>query len=306
MPYRTLILLLLCAVLLLFSAGVTKENIDGIDVSFGPYVRYHLDDHWHGWSSIEHMVVFGDSWSATRFDPLGPPPSVENPLGNPPYPGETSSNKANWIDYLVYDYNQSLVLTANFAIGGATVEGVGEGDSRRMELQIKQSFAALHKNGTGEVLYDWKSKSSLFVLWIGINDVVDHYDRKAPLDEMFAIYAGLLDWLYETGARNFFIVDVPPLEYSPLGVAHHDFDGWHDLVLNYNQYVDRLTWNFTQAYHDVTTFHFSSYDLLDDIMQEPCKLPDACGLKITKEYCKACKCYFSQQWCPSLANVSPS
>lgn len=289
------LLLILCAILLLFSSGPTSYRAqdadvpDDVEVYVAPYVRYHLDEHWHGWPSIEHMVVFGDSWSDTRFDYKGARPSAENPLGNPPYPGETSSNIANWIDYLVYDYNQSLVLTANFAIGGATIEGVHEGDDRRMELQVTEYFASLHKNSTGGVLYDWKSNSSLFTIWIGINDVVDHYDRKAPLDETFEMYADLIDWLYQTGARNFFIVDVPPLEWSPLAESHHDFDAWQLLVRDYNHRVDRLTWNFTEAYHDVTTFHFSSYQLLTDVMETPCVLPESCKIKVTKAYCDACE-----------------
>ena len=49
-------------------------------------------------------------------------PSLGNPLGNPPYPGYTSSNGPNWVDYLTVKYNQSLVETYNIAFGGATID----------------------------------------------------------------------------------------------------------------------------------------------------------------------------------------
>ena len=46
---------------------------------------------WPGWSGIEHMFIFGDSYTTTGFEVNGTQPSRENPLGNPEYPGYTSS-----------------------------------------------------------------------------------------------------------------------------------------------------------------------------------------------------------------------
>jgi len=47
--------------------------------------------HWNGWSNIEHLVTFGDSISNTHFRVNGKQPSAENPLGNPPFPGQTTA-----------------------------------------------------------------------------------------------------------------------------------------------------------------------------------------------------------------------
>ncbi|KAJ8609976.1 hypothetical protein MRB53_038816 [Persea americana] len=49
----------------------------------GPYVQYRPGPHWHGWQNVQHMIVFGDSWSITGFVPEKEQPSIENPLGNP-------------------------------------------------------------------------------------------------------------------------------------------------------------------------------------------------------------------------------
>jgi hypothetical protein len=49
-------------------------------------------------------VVFngsGDSYSSTGYDVTGKYPSESNPLGNPPYPGWTTSGGPNWVFALV-------------------------------------------------------------------------------------------------------------------------------------------------------------------------------------------------------------
>jgi len=39
----------------------------------------------------------GDSYSSIGYDVDGDVPSLRNPLGNPPYPGETWSAGPNWV-----------------------------------------------------------------------------------------------------------------------------------------------------------------------------------------------------------------
>lgn len=64
----------------------------------------------------------GDSYTTPGFNDTGVQPSIGNPLGNPNYPGYTSSNGPNWVDFLTVKYNESQVLTCNLAYGGATFE----------------------------------------------------------------------------------------------------------------------------------------------------------------------------------------
>ncbi|KIJ30182.1 carbohydrate esterase family 16 protein [Sphaerobolus stellatus SS14] len=48
---------------------------------------------------IEHFFSFGDSYTDTGFNITGPfaGPGVANPLGNPVFPGFTSSGGENWV-----------------------------------------------------------------------------------------------------------------------------------------------------------------------------------------------------------------
>src|SRR3989337_2759760 len=71
--------------------------------------------------AVDYLITFGDSYSQTGFDVTLSKPSAANPLGNPSYPGWTSSGGPNWIGYLVKDYNASSLYSYNFAYGGATV-----------------------------------------------------------------------------------------------------------------------------------------------------------------------------------------
>jgi hypothetical protein len=64
----------------------------------------------------------GDSYTSTGFNPGGTAPNRGNPIGNPNFPGSTTTGGANWIDFDTATYNNSLVLTWNYAVGGATID----------------------------------------------------------------------------------------------------------------------------------------------------------------------------------------
>jgi len=81
-----------------------------------------LGSQWPGWDGIKHLVVFGDSITTARFNVTGDQPSKVNPIGNPPFPGITSSIGENWISYLTATYNATFLKTVNLATGGATVD----------------------------------------------------------------------------------------------------------------------------------------------------------------------------------------
>lgn len=63
----------------------------------------------------------GDSYTSIGFNERGYQPTRTNPLGNPEYPGWTSSNGPNWAEFLTVKYNKSELLTYDFAFGGATI-----------------------------------------------------------------------------------------------------------------------------------------------------------------------------------------
>jgi hypothetical protein len=140
--------------------------------------------YWEGWHTIEHLFTFGDSWTSTGFIPYGPQPNASNPIGNPPFPGLTSTNGANWFEHLITRYNESEVKSYNLASGGAVVDAMLVHQFlptgiRSLIEQIRWDWLPNYgrrgriKGRYGDV---WGAQNSLFSIWIGINDVTRSND----------------------------------------------------------------------------------------------------------------------------------
>ncbi|KAK2464398.1 hypothetical protein APHAL10511_003546 [Amanita phalloides] len=142
----------------------------------------------------------GDSYTATGFDPSGILPSIGNPLGNPPYPGSTATRGANWVDYLTTTYNESLIFTYNLAYGGATI------DSKLVKPylptvksltdQVNEYMASFSDHPAS---VPWKTRNTLFSIWIGINDIGNSFylggDRNEFNEVLLDAYFGLVEKL---------------------------------------------------------------------------------------------------------------
>ncbi|KZV76539.1 carbohydrate esterase family 16 protein [Peniophora sp. CONT] len=172
-----------------------------------------------------YWFSFGDSYTQTGFDPTGVLPTVGNPLGNPAYPGWTATGGANWIDQATTASNHSLVLTYNYAYGGATINAslVTPYEPTVLSLgdQVDQYLAQPNVGSDNKI---WTSDNALFSVWIGINDLGNSYyesgDRDAFNDVLLDNYFELVEKLFDTGARNFLFLNVPPTDRSPLILAY--------------------------------------------------------------------------------------
>jgi hypothetical protein len=135
---------------------------------------------WPGYHKISHIFAFGDSYTSTGFKVTGSQPTSGNPTGNPSFPGITSSNGPNWMDYLVARYNASEIMTYNLAHGGATVDDklakpVYPRVVRTLNNQIRDDWLPVYGSRglvKGKFRDVWGAENSLFTLWIGINDVL--------------------------------------------------------------------------------------------------------------------------------------
>jgi phospholipase/lecithinase/hemolysin len=175
-------------------------------------------------SGVNYWFSFGDSYTTTGFSTTGTLPSVGNPLGNPAYPGYTGGGGSNWVDDLTTIYNKSKILTYNYAYGGATINAslVAPYEPTVLSLidQVNlYSSTAASKPATSP----WTSANALFSVWIGINDIGNSYyesgDRNAFSDTLLNAYFAQVQKLYNSGARNFLFVNVPPIDRSPLMLA---------------------------------------------------------------------------------------
>lgn len=144
-----------------------------------------------------------------------------NPLGNPAFPGYTTSGGANWIGLLVSKYNLTTLLSYNFAYGGATTDAnlVTPYEPTVLSFvdqvtEFSQSIAS-HPAST-----PWTSANSLFGVWMGVNDVGNTYYQSnftAITNAIMVVYFQQLQILYNAGARNFVLLNVPrKCDFVPL------------------------------------------------------------------------------------------
>ncbi|CAJ2505488.1 Uu.00g128820.m01.CDS01 [Anthostomella pinea] len=224
-------------------------------------------------------------------------PSALNPLGNPPYPGYTSSNGPNWVDYLTVKYNASLLQTYNLAYGGATVASDLVAPYLPTVLSVKQQvqteFLPGYTGSSSEA--SWTGADSVFAIWIGINDVGNSYGSGASASdalnaEIFSVYSGLVDQLYDAGARNFMFIYVPPVDRSPLTVGQGassttvekaDIASWNARVASQ---AAALKSNHTA---DANVWTYDANKLFTDVLNNPATYPQTAGIKNTTAYCDA-------------------
>ncbi|KAI0147715.1 hypothetical protein GGR57DRAFT_243062 [Xylariaceae sp. FL1272] len=197
-----------------------------------------------GSSATQYFITFGDSYSQTGFNvTTGPLADASNPLGNPTFPGWTTTGGKNWIGDLITEYNKTLLLNYNFAYGGATTSAalVTPYDPSVLSLvdqvdEFSNSIAS-HPSTT-----PWTSDNTLFGIWIGVNDVGNSWYASNVTDIMNAImdvYTDQLQILYDAGGRNFLLLSVPPIQETPLMLAQGaDTDAAEAAIIT--QYNDLL------------------------------------------------------------------
>jgi hypothetical protein len=126
-----------------------------------------------GWSETRYMFVLyvlydgtdgsGDSLSSIEYDVNGAYPDEKNPIGNPPYPGTTTSGGANWVGYLATKYNDSTILAYDYAQSGGVVQWV--------DGQVNQLF--LPRAGQKPNYAPWSSNDSLFSMPFMFSNISD-------------------------------------------------------------------------------------------------------------------------------------
>ncbi|KAL0955540.1 hypothetical protein HGRIS_001776 [Hohenbuehelia grisea] len=239
---------------------------------------------------------FGDSYTQTGFNPSGALPSTGNPIGNPAYPGNTATGGQNWVGYDTTVFNKSLVLTYNYAYGGATIDAklVPPFSSSVVSLtdQVNQFL-----NGAGKkpASSPWTSDNSLFSIWIGINDIGSTYsqsgDRAAFSDTLlnaeFALVQKLVSnddiffvfvtnmpptvYLSDVGARNFLFVNVPPVDRSPLMISQgaNAQSTEKTVILGFNSKLAAKIDAFKASHAGVQTWLWDSNAAFTTILNSP-------------------------------------
>ncbi|KAI9373908.1 hypothetical protein BJX61DRAFT_551898 [Aspergillus egyptiacus] len=170
-------------------------------------------------SNVLSLFTFGDSYTTTGFNASSTQPSLGNPMENPRLGSGTAADSINWVGYLATVYNSTPVLSYNHAVYGATVDNsIAPNVPGDLVHQVSHSFEP-HYCGSGSGSNPiWAPDAALFSLWFGINDIYRVYLEPNASDKVAFVmesYFRLVDKLYDCGARDFLIMNVPPVDRSP-------------------------------------------------------------------------------------------
>jgi len=213
---------------------------------------------WQGFSKIQHIFIFGDSFSSVRWDyQASPHPSLKSPLGVT-FPGVTYAEpgKPNWVGHLVKSRPPETIVIYDYARGSDFVSSL----ERQIIYQYLPNVARKPSSA------QWDSNDTLFTTWIGINDL-------ALIDDSDGVYntlRGLFRYqerLYASGARNFLLFDLPPIHRSPS--ARDDTDTVLQQYHTWNLTLEQELRKWASTHPDITAFLFSSWDSFSRVLDDP-------------------------------------
>ncbi|KAG8813972.1 hypothetical protein FRC17_001353 [Serendipita sp. 399] len=202
---------------------------------------------WPKLSNIRNFFIFGDSYSSViEEEETLPNPTSSHPLGSSePFPGDPWTGQGpNWVGHLLLrltnqSYNNStssLFHNSNLRIYDYAKAG---DDVNGLAHQVRTKFL-----GKQARTVRWNAQDSLFVLWIGINDLAEAYHPSRPMKQLFQ----LVEELHDAGARNVLLIDCPPIHKTP--AAHPDFGPDSERYEAWNRLLYAQARLFVQRHQD--------------------------------------------------------
>ncbi|KAI9642487.1 hypothetical protein NHQ30_009292 [Ciborinia camelliae] len=226
-------------------------------------------------TDTKYLFSFGDSYSKTDFNITGTKPSAENPIGNPAFPGYTTDNGINWIGHLVETYNSSLLLSYNFAYGGAVINVsiVAPYEDTVLTL-VNQTAEFIDNLSPPPSDAKWTADNSLFAIWFGVNDIGYSYWLSNETEVISAIFDSdfaQVQLLYDAGGRNFLFLTCLPIDKSPMMLAYGDSITSSEAIViaAYNNELNSQVAAFKSANTDVTTHVFDTQIPFNTALNDP-------------------------------------
>ncbi|KAK1621481.1 hypothetical protein BDP81DRAFT_456175 [Colletotrichum phormii] len=238
--------------------------------------------------SVGLEAQFDRPYGSNQYPVIGIP--------TPSYPGWTSCNGPNWVDYLTVKHNASLLYTYNLAYGGATVDADLVKPYADTVLTLKDQVQTLFSNAyAAKTASAWTGADSVFAFWIGVNDIGNSYwngaDATSALNtKIVYVYQGLAKELYEAGARNFVWLTTPPVDRTPMLLAENA-DAQKlckDDVADFNGRVNAMAKNVT-TWEGANSWVVDANGVFNSVLDNVAKFDSTKGYKNTTGYCDAYK-----------------
>jgi phospholipase/lecithinase/hemolysin len=220
----------------------------------------------HGKSTpFSRIIVFGDSLSDTgNFYHL-----TGGRLPPEPYFEGRFSDGPLWVEYLAEALGMQLFAEDDYAVAGATTghdnlnNGVLGLSYPGMQDQITE-FLMAHQAGGAD-------PDALYVLWAGANDffvtLQSGGDPAALIGGGISNTVRAVQTLWQAGARNILVVNVPDLGLTPYGLASGLNDAITHLCFVYDETLDGVL--ATLAGAGVPTIRVDAFASLENMVDHP-------------------------------------
>ncbi len=191
-------------------------------------------------------------------------------------------------------YNASTLLTYNLAYGGATIDSAlvapylptVSSVAQQIENEWFPTYAAQSPPAV-----TWSSDDTLFAIFDGINDVGNSWWKNTTVlnAAIYSVYRGLVDELYDAGARNFAFLNVPPVDRSPLALANTALDQSMEKVdiKAWNEALIKMAQSLKADKPDVNMFTVDTNKYFTEVLNNPASFPQTALYKNTTAYCNA-------------------
>jgi phospholipase/lecithinase/hemolysin len=199
----------------------------------------------------------------------------------------------NYVGYLTTKYNASQVFTYNIASGGATVDAALAKPflptvHSLIDQVVGDFMPAYGVTPTSKRRAQWTGDDSLFLFFIGVNDVLNTYNANnaSLVSKIFSEYPDLVEKVYSSGARNFLFLDVPPLQKSPLSQKYPATLSSEQAALkDWAGRLNKLSETLKSRHPEVMARTFSTYRVFEKILENPKTFPQTTGLKEITGFC---------------------
>ncbi|KAL8280568.1 hypothetical protein RQP46_006891 [Phenoliferia psychrophenolica] len=238
------------------------------------------------------MIMLGDSFSTSGWRVSEGPLSPDTTL--------TTSNGPNWVDFLTNHLvknnetaSSSLsilkkgeVYVRNFAVSGATIANEFVSypfHQRPLKVQV-ESF--LETFASEPRVLPWKSESTLFASFIGINDVGLSFERddQTLFHELeFAAWTKMQENFYAAGARHFLHISVHPIDRAPMYSGKANNDQLKAAIVDYNTQLRTSSLKFQSAHPDAVVMLYDAHKAFTKLLDNAQSL----GFKNVTSSCDA-------------------
>ena len=151
--------------------------------------------------------------------------------------------------------------------------------------------------------FDWSSESTLFICFFGINDIYYTYNHQYAriAKKVFYSYRTNIDTLYAQGARNFLILNVPPLDLAPAFNTEHIEAGLlANAITDFNFRISKLVSAVSDSYPDAAFFGYDTHSLFQRILNDPASMMGLINHVPLVNLIATCQAYKNPQTLPSL------